>query len=259
MTSIKTKLLAAFLCTTLLPVIIVASLTLRNVNEDAEKRFLDASSLDISIVDHSFGIFFDLIGDQVSMMADYPILAETDKGAISTYFGEGRKPSEVAMASGGREQRLFELFSAIGNNNPMLGYVYMGDRHGGYLEWPGTYSYGEWDPRKRPWFDMGRNGNYEVVRRDGYYWEGDNSVYVSMLKAFKNARGEFEGVVAIDVSLKSLTDMVQEIRFGETGFIMAIEGDGKVLVDGSNPDNNFKSLSDLDAPISSQYRHRNPA
>ncbi|OXS15398.1 chemotaxis protein [Zobellella denitrificans] len=245
MTSIKTKLLAAFLCTTLLPVIVVVALTLRNVNQDAKQRFAEASSLDIAIVDQAFGNFFDTMGHVVSMMADYPILSQTREGAISTYFDEGRKPAEVAMANGGREQRLFELFSAIGNNNPTLGYVYMGDRHGGYLEWPGSDNYGNWDPRKRPWFDLGRDGNYQLVRRDGYYWEGDDSVYVSLLKGFRDERGDFEGVVAVDVSLKALTDMVQRIRFGETGFIMIVEGNGNVLVDGGNPANNFKPLAEL--------------
>ncbi|WP_375056169.1 methyl-accepting chemotaxis protein [Zobellella sp. DQSA1] len=245
MTSIKTKLLAAFLCTTLLPVLIVVALTLRNVNLDAKQRFAEASSLDIAIINQAFGNFFDTVGHMVSMMADYPILGQTREGAISTYFNEGRKPAEVAMANGGREQRLFELFSAIGNNNPTLGYVYMGDRHGGYMEWPGSSDYGNWDPRKRPWFDLARDGNYKLVRRDAYYWEGDDSVYVSLLKGFKDERGEFEGVVAVDVSLKALTDMVQQIRFGETGFIMIVEGNGNVLVDGGNPGNNFKSLAEL--------------
>ncbi|WP_020405456.1 methyl-accepting chemotaxis protein [Hahella ganghwensis] len=244
---IKTKLLTAFLVTTLLPVLIVAIITVRNVITQAEKQFLDASNLDISIIDQSFQNFFDVIGFTVAFMADYSAVGDTESGGLTTYFGDGKKPSQIAMQNGGREQRIFELFSAIGDNNPMLGYVYMGDKQGGYLEWPGTADYSNWDPRKRPWFDMGRDGNYQLVRRDGYYYEPDDAVYVSVLKGFRNSQGAFEGVVAIDVSLKALTDMVQQIKFGETGYVMIVEGSGNILVDGGHPENNFNAISDMDA------------
>ena len=94
---------------------------------------------------------------------------------------------------------------------------------------------------------MAIDNNYELVRRDGYYWEPDDAVYVSVIKAFQNSRGEFEGVVALDVSLKSLTDMVKEVKLGETGHLMIVQGNGKILVDGGNPDNNFKALDEMEA------------
>ncbi|TBW57664.1 methyl-accepting chemotaxis protein [Marinobacter halodurans] len=244
---IKSKLLTALLGTTLLPVLIVSSLTVYNALERAEQDFIENSTTNISIVEDSFSNFFDVMGYEVSFLADSPAVRNAQQGSISKYFGEKQRPAEVARRNGGREKAIFDLFSGIGDNNPMLGYVYMGDKDGGYLEWPGTAGYGDWDPRKRPWFDMGKDGNYKLVRRDGYYWEPDDAVYVSVIKGFKNMEGEFEGVVAMDVSLKSLTDMVQKVKLGKTGYLMMIQGDGKILVDGGNPDNNFKALSDMDA------------
>ncbi|WP_203141385.1 methyl-accepting chemotaxis protein [Marinobacter mangrovi] len=244
---IKSKLLTALLGTTLLPVLIVSSLTVRNAVDRAERDFVENSTTNISIVEDSFRNFFDVMGYQVSFLADSPAVRNVQQGSLSKYFGEKQRPAEVARQNGGREKAIFDLFSGIGDNNPMLGYVYMGDKDGGYLEWPGTAGYGDWDPRKRPWFDMGKDGNYKLVRRDGYYWEPDDAVYVSVIKGFKNTAGEFEGVVAMDVSLKSLTNMVQKVKLGKTGYLMMIQGDGKILVDGGNPDNNFKALSDMDA------------
>lgn len=244
---LKVKLLSALLATTLIPVLIIASLTVGDAIEQAEKDFVSNSTTNINVVDDSFRNFFKVMGYQVSFLADEPIVTNAAEGDISTYFGPGRKPSEVARENGGREEAMFNLFSSIGDNNPMLGYVYMGDKDGGYLEWPGTAEYGDWDPRTRPWFDMAKDSKYELVRRDGYYWEPDDAVYVSVIKAFQNSRGEFEGVVALDVSLKSLTDMVKEVKLGETGHLMIVQGNGKILVDGGNPDNNFKALDEMEA------------
>jgi methyl-accepting chemotaxis protein len=244
--SIRKKLLIAFMLTTLLPVLIVSAITTYNVTTQAERDFIRSSKLDISLIDHSFTTFFEMVGYNVSFMAGHPTVRATKEGAISSYFKEPKKPAEVAMASGGREKEIFELFSAIGDNNPSLGYVYMGNQEGKYLEWPGTAAYGDWDPRTRTWFTLGKNSDFEVKRIDGYYWEPDDAVYVSVLKAFKNEQNQFGGVVAIDVSVKALTDMVQNIKFGETGFIMIVEGSGNILVDAGNPKNNFKALKDFD-------------
>ncbi|MEO4049189.1 methyl-accepting chemotaxis protein [Pseudomonas sp. CAU 1711] len=243
--NIKSKLLASFLVATLVPVLIVALLTIRNVTQQAETHFRESSSLDVRLVENTFVTFFDSVGHTVSAMAEYPAVMDTAAGELSTYFGEARKPGQVATANGGREKQIFDYFSSIGSNNPTLGYVYMSDVHGGYVEWPGTGDYGEWDPRKRAWFTIGKDANFQLARRDGYYWEPDDAVYVSVVKGFKDLSGSFAGVVAVDVSLKALTDMTQKIRFGETGFFMLVESSGTLLVDGHKPENNFKKLGEL--------------
>ena len=248
MLTIRSKLISAFLIIALLPVLIVATITSHNVIGQAESDFIQTSTVDIAIVDQSFSNFFDTVSYNVAFLADSAIVRATEKGEISTYFDEGRQPSKVAMANGGREQEIFELFSAVGNNNPTLGYVYMGNKDGQYLEWPGTNEYGDWEPRNEAWYKLGKEGNFNIRRIDGYYWEPDDAVYVSVLKGFKDEQGQFEGVVAIDVSVKALTEMVQEIKFGDTGFNMIVEGNGNILVDASNPANNFKALDKLDAP-----------
>ncbi len=242
---IKSKLLLSFMVATLIPVLIVALLTIRNVTNQAKDNFLVSSSLDMQLINNSFATFFDSVGYTVSALAEYPAVRDTQAGELSTYFGEARKPGQVATANGGREKQIFDYFSSIGANNPTFGYVYMSDTQGGYVEWPGTGDYGDWDPRKREWYSIGRDANFTLGRRDGYYWEPDDAVYVSVLKGFKDNANQFAGVVAVDVSLKALTDMAQKVRFGETGFLVLVEGSGTVLVDGLQPGNNFKKISEL--------------
>ncbi|WP_417579261.1 methyl-accepting chemotaxis protein [Nitrincola sp.] len=245
---IKSKLLIAFLLTALFPVLIVSALTIHNVANQAREAFIETSRLDMQLAENTFVTFFNQVEQNVAAVADYPALKAVKSIGISTYFGSGKKPSETARAKGGEERRIFEYFSSIGNNNPSYGYVYMSDVEGGYIEWPGTDDYADWDPRNRPWFTIGQSASYEVSRRDSYYWEPVDAVFVSVLKGFKDAEGKFGGVVAIDVSLKSLTDMTQKLRFGETGFFMLLEGNGTILVDGLKSENSFKKVSDLSDP-----------
>ena len=60
--SIKSKLLVSFLVATLIPVLVVALLTIRNVTEQAKENFLASSSLDMKLVNNSFATFFDSVG-----------------------------------------------------------------------------------------------------------------------------------------------------------------------------------------------------
>lgn len=243
--SIKSKLLMSLLVATLIPALVVALLTIRNVTEQAEENFLVSSSLDMKLVNNSFASFFDSVGYTVSALAENSAVRDADNGELSTYFGAAQKPAEVATVQGGREKQMFDYFSNVGKNNPTFGYVYMGDAKGGYVEWPGTGDYGDWDPRKQEWYSLGKDANFTLARRDGYYWKPDDAVYVSVLKAFKGSAGQFAGVVAADVSLKTLTDMAQKVRFGDTGFLMIVESSGTLLVDGHQSNNNFKKLIEL--------------
>lgn len=244
---IRSKLIIAFLITTILPISLVGGLSINHITNEAYDNFEKSSSLSMSIIDKNISSFFDSIGMQVSYLADSPIIKDTQKGTLTQYFDSQRAPAAVALSGHGREKDVFEAFRALGENNPLLSYVYLGDETGGYVEWPGTSKYGDWDPRKRPWYQVAKEADYKIVRRDGYYWEPDDAVYVSVLKGYANTEGAFNGVVAMDVSLKALTDMVKSIKFGETGRVMMLEGNGTVLVDGENPENNFKKLSELDS------------
>ena len=53
------------------------------------------------------------------------------------------------------------------------------------------------------------------------------------------------GVQGMDVSLQGLTEIIANIKLGETGYLMLIEDTGNVLVDVKNEDFRFKRLADI--------------
>lgn len=68
---------------------------------------------------------------------------------------------------------------------------------------------------------------------------------VSTIRAIPNKLGNPGGVVNIDVSLKQLTNIVKQIKLGESGYLMLMEKNGTVLVDPKQPEHNFKKLGEL--------------
>jgi hypothetical protein len=73
------------------------------------------------------------------------------------------------------------------------------------------------------------------VRTGAYYWAADDAVLVSTVRAVANQLGNPGGVVNIDVSLKGLTEIVKQIKLGESGYLMLMENNGNVMVDPATP------------------------
>ena len=90
---------------------------------------------------------------------------------------------------------------------------------------------------------MQAGGN--TVRTKAYYWEPDDAVIVSTVKAIKSGNDEAFGVTGMDVSLKGLTEMVSKIKLGESGYLMLIEDTGTILVGPKHTKNNFKPLNEV--------------
>jgi methyl-accepting chemotaxis protein len=244
---IKTKLLIAFSIATVLPVLVVSSITAFLASDQALKSFSKNSGQTLGAVEETFDQFMSDIKYVVGFISESELVTASDAKPLTTYHEkQGKAPSKIAEQNGGREASIFNMFEAIGNNNPNFVYVYMGDDSDGYLEWPGTYEYAEWNPKQRAWYTRAMENPGKIALRDAYYWEPDDAVYVSAVRTYKKGN-DIGGVVAVDVSIKTLTEMANKTKLGELGSLMVIEKTGTILVDALHPDNNFKNIADIDA------------
>jgi methyl-accepting chemotaxis protein len=238
--NIKYKLTLAFAAIASLPAIAVAVLVILQVREDARSAFLDSSGREIRQVDNAMQLFFEGIRQNVEFLAAHPLLQNID-GNLKRYLnGELTRQPE-----GPQEQALFQLFAGMAKSHPAYAYVSVGTSEGGYLFWPGDPKLSDYDPRSRPWYQRAMANPGQTLRTEAYYWPGDDVVLVSSVRSFANRLGAQGGVVNIDVSLKQLTDMVRQIKLGESGYLMLMERNGTVLVDPNDPQHNFKALAAL--------------
>lgn len=119
-------------------------------------------------------------------------------------------------------------------------------QYGGFIQYPAE-PLGNYDPRKRPWYQqVSQNPNKVIVTEP--YQGVTGQAMVSVATAIKKS-GQTIGVQSLDVTLSTLTDIVSNIRIGETGYLMLLDGQGTVLADPKIPANNFKSLDKLNSPI----------
>ncbi|TDV67578.1 methyl-accepting chemotaxis sensory transducer with Cache sensor [Pseudomonas sp. LP_7_YM] len=238
--NIKQKLTWAFAVIACLPIILVATLVIINLRNDAENSFVDSSGREIRQVSNAMQLFFEGISQNVDYLAAHPLVTGAGDGVKSYMSAQAPDIPQSDV-----DKQLFDFFASIAKSHPAYSYVSYGLANGSYAFWPGDPKMASYDPRQRPWYQTAQANRGKTLRTSAYYWAGDDAVLVSTVRAVNNALGNAGGVVNIDVSLKQLTTIVKQIKLGESGYLMLIENNGTVLVDPKQPEHNFKKLAEL--------------
>lgn len=187
-------------------------------------------------LDNAMQLFFEGISQNVAYLAAHPQL-QGITGQVKRYLAS----DAAQVATGERDQQLFKLFEGLAKSHSAYTYLSLGTEDGGYVFWPGDPALASYDPRTRPWYKTAMAQPGKTLRTEAYYWAADDVVLVSTVQSFNDR----SGVVNIDVSLKQLTDLVKQIKLGESGYLMLMEANNTVLVDPNDPSHNFKKLGDL--------------
>ena len=237
--NIKQKLTWAFAAIACVPVILVAILVVLNLREGAQANFLDSSGREIRQIDNGMKQFFDGISQNVDYVAKDPrVVAAKD---LKSYAGA--EAAQIPLTQTNKE--LLAIFDQFAKSHPSTAYLSLGLSDGGYASWPDDTKLNNYDPRVRPWYKAAIAAPGATVRTGAYYWAPDDVTLIGTVHTVADAAGNILGVVGLDVSLKQLTELVRNIKLGDSGYLMLVEANGNVLVDPSDAKHNFKPLADL--------------
>nr|WP_294867249.1 methyl-accepting chemotaxis protein [uncultured Pseudogulbenkiania sp.] len=241
---IRTKLVFCFLLTTLLPVSVIATLSILQARSEAMQHFIEASGREIRQIDKALSGTFKGVFENAAFFASLPQMEQLGP-QVSNFTSLSGEQTIASGHKGGVEEELFRLFHQFGSTHPELAYIYVGTEQGGLVQWPEGKVNAPYDPRNRPWYTLAMANPGRSVLTDAYYWAGDDTTLISSAHSIER-NGRKLGVMVMDMSLKGLTDMVRKIRIGESGFLMLVQGNGTVLVDPLKPEHNFKKLAEID-------------
>jgi methyl-accepting chemotaxis protein len=239
--NIKQKLTWAFAAIACVPVILVAVLVVLNLREAAVANFLDSSGREIRQIDNGMKQFFDGISQNVEYVAKDPRIVAAKE--LKNYAGADA--AQIALTPTNKE--LLAIFEQFAKSHPSTAYLSLGLSDGGYASWPDDTKLNNYDPRVRPWYKAAVAAPGTTVRTGAYYWAPDDVVLIGTVHTVVDASGTLLGVVGLDVSLKQLTELVRNIKLGDSGYLMLVEANGNVLVDPSDAKHNFKPMTELGA------------
>jgi diguanylate cyclase (GGDEF)-like protein len=90
------------------------------------------------------------------------------------------------------------------------------------------------DPRTRPWYKAGETRT-DQTWTSVYIDFGTGDLVATRARRVLGPQGEFEGVVATDVSLRALNDFVTNLRVSENGLAFIVEPNGDLIASSSSP------------------------
>ncbi len=246
--SLKNKLMLSFIIITLIPIITISFIIRSNVEKKLKQNFVNSTTKEITQVDNAINIHFKAVAENCKMLATNPIVKNVDN-SITKYMNKSTNSEGLiemqSRSESKTENDIYSVYSHFANTHPNSAYVYMATNYGGYIQLPRTNLMDNYDPRKRPFYELAMKNKGHIIRSSPYYFPSDDKVVLSTVTTIKNSKGKIIGVQGLDVSLKGLTEMVKNIKIGNTGYIIMATGDGTILTHPKKPDLNFKNIKEL--------------
>ncbi|HYE68972.1 MAG TPA: diguanylate cyclase, partial [Anaerovoracaceae bacterium] len=240
--SIRNKLLFAIFLGCLIPYII-GGVYLKTYTENWLYRYNVENTNQLlyrvgELIDQS------LISDmkQEVNMLSYVDSVKNSKNNLLNYTEYDRsifqyEPTEV-------EKTIEEQFRLMKISHPAVNFVFLGTEDGGYMEYPRFQAIQPYEPRLRPWYQYTiHNENIRVS--EPYLTNVSNEMVVSFTKRIKTNDGSTIGVVGITVDLYDLTTNINNIKIGDSGYILLMSPGHKFLVSPYHPSWILKTPDEL--------------
>ena len=241
--SIKLKLIAGLLSVvvaTMAGIFVIVGITVSNQSTEASLQDMQA---ELGQVDNAISLFLDENKQNADMLAAFPASQRLDEIATS-HLATREKTRARPWTDDRVGWSLVELIDLIQKTHPAYVEVFAGSEKGGFVssllegEMPAGY-----DPRVRPWYTEGLQTPDAAVVSKAYKSTTGEAV-TSVMRAVRRD-GRIIGCMGMDISLKKLTDLVQSIHIGSTGYMALLQDDGVILADPRHPDYNFKKVGEV--------------
>ncbi len=241
--SIKTRLIVGLLVTTSLILIAIFFVVAMNFSNQAITSSTSAAQSDLSQINNSISIFLDESKKSVNLLANYPLSKSLDE--VKTTFVNSKQDQLSTIADDdGVGKKLVELFLAMQNSHPAFVDVYSASPNGGFiLANQTTILPAGYDPRQRPWYKDALMYPDQTTIGEAYLSATGEAVTTISRSVLRNSTPV--GVVAVDISLKKLTDLTGSIKLGQNGYVVLVQSDGIILADPHNEKNNFKNIKEI--------------
>lgn len=242
MKGIRGKILISSMLVLLLTLGSISSIVIYQVNNKAYDDYYSNSAEQMKIVSQAINIFYQQIDKNIEMLATNPAIMRADD-SITAYKNTKEDTSMTPSSNGGIEQEIYKVFEQYAASHKGTSYVYLGTENGGYIQWPEESMTAGFDPSKRPWFKDAVTKNGSIIRTAPYTYK--SQLLTSNARTFTDKNGKILGAIGIDVQPSDISDMLSQMKTGDTGYSMIIHSTGIIMADGKYPENNFKSIKDI--------------
>jgi methyl-accepting chemotaxis protein len=124
---------------------------------------------------------------------------------------------------------LIQYFGETQENNPSIANIYMAiDKTGELILYPEVDLGADFNAKEREWYQEAVASSGEAIWTEPYTDASTGEIVVTVSKAYYNG-DKLVGVVAADIMVGTLTDMIDKLKIGETGYGVIFDKSGKFV------------------------------
>ncbi|MCR5176907.1 MAG: HAMP domain-containing protein [Anaerovibrio sp.] len=246
--SVKMKIMLLTGITIFIAMVAMGIVLNRMITNNERDLFQEETKLQAVQVDTTMHIFLDGLRAGLVNIANDPLVRQG--GNITVYIdGQTDSSGKIPMdpiAKGGYEAALFDSFHRfVEANKGSVSVVSYGTTDGGYLQYPAVSRKKGYDSRSRDWYKE-TMADVNKVRITNPFMTSKGTPTIGIFAVAKDNSNNPLGVIGLNVDLPVVTDIISEIKIGETGNMMVVDSDGVIFASPANPDLNFKKLSEVE-------------
>ena len=197
-------------------------------------------------VDNTLSDMFRQIYDNDLYLANTNDIKKSNQSILALFnMSDSKHSKKYSKYIPGLESTIYGDFEDYGTTHSEAAYVYLGTKWGGYIQWPDGLIINNYDPRVRDWYTKAIANPDQVVMSEPYIsFDETHSLIISSSTAVKDSSGNIVGVMGIDVSLNKLSQIIRNIKIGNSGYAILYSKEGTIL---AHPDTklNFTNINQL--------------
>ncbi|MBD8500830.1 methyl-accepting chemotaxis protein [Paenibacillus arenosi] len=203
--SVRARLILAFVLILLVPSLSIGMFSYDTAKGIVQEEIYSATEASVMLLD-----------DKISgMVSDSKSNVEFLAGSVLDLVEKGQDHSEI-----------FDLLNRFQFTHPELASTYIGTKEGAMIQAPKFKTDLGFDPRKREWYTLALDKKGDVVTTPPYRDALTGKEVVTISRAIDNGNG----VVAVDLDLKKLMAMTNQVKVGTNGYIIILDQTGKYVV-----------------------------
>ncbi|SDJ82642.1 methyl-accepting chemotaxis protein [Sediminibacillus albus] len=197
--SLKNRLIIAFLAVLLLPSIVIATSSYVSSKSEVEDQMMESAEKNVSIV---------------SQTVDQFVSAQIEN---IDYLSNALAPEDITNDN---DPGTRELLDTIQESKGDVEQTFVGTETGDFMNSPTSFQNPpDYDPRERPWYQQAMEESGEVIVTDPYVSQSSGQVVVTLAKA----TADNQGVVAVNLELGKLTEVINEVSIGKEGYLFLLD------------------------------------
>jgi len=228
--TIRLRVILGFLLT----IVVMAAGTLpvmvKTMRDNAEESYLANASTQLLLMSNYVETFISGAERDVALLAQEPYIAE----AVGLFpnFSNTKEADVFSRADLSVDAfKTVQPLVRLDEGSEDYVEVYAGYTDGSYAtSVDNTKVPAGYNTSKRPWYTQRAASAQKVGLADSYLSITGELVVAITHKMFSR-KGDFTGVLGIDVSLNGLSQRFTELNFGKTGYFMLLENTGRILCD----------------------------